>query len=244
MARSSAASRPLTDHQEIRSWAEERGAKPACVRGTGGSNDVGIIRLDFPGYSGEGSLDEISWDEWFQQFDDSDLALLVQNQTADGQQSNFNKLVSKETAGLDRGNRKNSSTHISARSFGRRAQATSTSNGVAEDEDESSEDDTDFEEEGEASVSGDMAEADYEEADLDDLKQSGQRNGRGKTNRSRSRQTQAGSQTRSSSRSSKSTTGRRTSIRSRSKNQSRSTNRGTPAGNRRSRSRSAQGRSS
>ena len=101
MARSSAASRPLTDHQEIRSWAEERGAKPACVRGTGSSNDIGMIRLDFPGYSGEGSLEEISWDEWFQKFDDSNLALLVQNQTADGQQSNFNKLVSQETAGLD-----------------------------------------------------------------------------------------------------------------------------------------------
>ena len=40
------------DHDEIRRWAEERNAKPACVKGTGGGSDIGMIRLDFPGYSG------------------------------------------------------------------------------------------------------------------------------------------------------------------------------------------------
>ena len=57
-----------------------------------------MIRLDFPGYTGEGSLEEISWDEWFQKFDESGLALLVQDETARGRKSNFNKLVSRETA--------------------------------------------------------------------------------------------------------------------------------------------------
>lgn len=86
------------DHEEIREWAEERGARPACVRGTGGREDVGMIRLDFPGYSGERSLEHIEWDEWFDKFDDSGLALLVQDTTARGQKSNFNKLVSRGTA--------------------------------------------------------------------------------------------------------------------------------------------------
>src|SRR5947199_3400102 len=85
MARTSASSRPLTDHNEIRRWAEDRGAHPACVRGTGDNNDIGMIRLDFPGYSGEGKLEEISWDEWFDKLDQSGLALLVQNKTARGQ---------------------------------------------------------------------------------------------------------------------------------------------------------------
>jgi hypothetical protein len=85
------------NHDEIRQWAEERTARPACVRGTGGGEDVGMIRLDFPGFSGEQSLEHIDWDEWFQKFDESGLALLVQDTTADGQQSNFNKLVSRET---------------------------------------------------------------------------------------------------------------------------------------------------
>src|SRR5581483_5644211 len=100
MAHSSASSRPLTDHDEIRRWAEERNARPSCVRRTGGKNDVGMIRLDFPGYSGEDSLEEISWDEWFEKFDESNLALLVQDHTAGGEKSNFNKLVSQETAGV------------------------------------------------------------------------------------------------------------------------------------------------
>ena len=69
MARTSASAHALTDHEGIRRWAEERGGKPACVRGTGASDDVGMIRLDFPGYSGETSLEKISWDEWFNKFD-------------------------------------------------------------------------------------------------------------------------------------------------------------------------------
>lgn len=88
----------LTDHDEIRRWAEERGAQPACVRGTGGKGDPGMIRLDFPGFSGEGKLEPISWDQWFQSFDENNLALLVQERTARGERSNFNKLVDRSTA--------------------------------------------------------------------------------------------------------------------------------------------------
>jgi hypothetical protein len=87
-----------TDHEFIRHWAEERGAHPAAVKGTGGGEDVGMIRLDFPGFSGEGKLEEISWDDWFAKFDESELALLYQQETAGGERSNFNKLVKRSTA--------------------------------------------------------------------------------------------------------------------------------------------------
>ena len=56
-----------------------------------------IIHLDVPGYSGEGSLQELSWEEWFEKFDDADLALLVQDRTEAGERSNFNKLVSRSS---------------------------------------------------------------------------------------------------------------------------------------------------
>src|SRR5512146_696336 len=81
-------SRVLTDHDEIRRWAEDRKAAPACVRRTGGNGDVGMIRLDFPGYSGQQSLEHIDWDEWFQKFDESNLALLVQDSLSGGGTSN------------------------------------------------------------------------------------------------------------------------------------------------------------
>ena len=54
-------SQTTTDHEQIRKWAEARGGKPAHVKGTGGGDDTGIIRIDFPGYSGAGKLEEISW---------------------------------------------------------------------------------------------------------------------------------------------------------------------------------------
>lgn len=95
---SKAESKVTFDHDEIRRWAEERNAQPACVRGTGTDGDIGMIRLDFPGYSGESSLEHIGWDEWFQKFDERNLALLYQETTAGGEKSNFNKIVSRETA--------------------------------------------------------------------------------------------------------------------------------------------------
>lgn len=89
---------PLIDHVRIRYWAEERGAKPACVKGTGARGDIGMIRLDFPGYTGEESLQPISWDDWFRKFDERELALMVQDTTARGEKSNFNKLIKRDTA--------------------------------------------------------------------------------------------------------------------------------------------------
>jgi hypothetical protein len=148
MARTSASSRPLTDHNDIRRWAEDRGAHPACVRGTGDSSDIGMIRLDFPGYSGEGKLEEISWEEWFDKFDESGLALLVQDETARGERSNFNKLVSRETAGVSGagGSRSSRSQKSSGRSSGEN-EGRDTSAGYVEDDFGSSEDDLELEDE-------------------------------------------------------------------------------------------------
>lgn len=86
------------DPDTIRKWAEARGAKPATVSSTRSDDDPGIIRLDFPGYSGADSLEEISWDEWLEKFRENDLVLLYQEETAAGERSNFNKLISADTA--------------------------------------------------------------------------------------------------------------------------------------------------
>ena len=93
-------SKVTTDHEEIRRWAEERGAQPACVRGTGDEGDIGMLRLEFPGAPGahDESLQPISWDDWFRKFDERGLALLYQDETARGQKSNFNKIIARETA--------------------------------------------------------------------------------------------------------------------------------------------------
>lgn len=82
-----------TQHGEIRRWAEERGGYPTGVNGTGGGDDPGILRIDFPGYSGEDSLEKISWDEFFQKFDEKKLAFLYQDKTSGGEISRFYKLI-------------------------------------------------------------------------------------------------------------------------------------------------------
>lgn len=86
---------PTTDHEFIRNWVEERGGWPACVNCTGqSSGDLGMIRIDCPGFSGSESLERIEWDEWFRQFDENKLAFLHRAmQHADGQLDRFNKLV-------------------------------------------------------------------------------------------------------------------------------------------------------
>jgi hypothetical protein len=115
---SKSSSRVLTDHDEIRRWAEERGARPSAVQRTHTDDNVGIIRLDFPGYSGGDSLEEIEWDEWFDKFDDNNLALIVQEETAGGEQSNFNKIVSRDSVESAGSSRSKSTKSTSARSSG------------------------------------------------------------------------------------------------------------------------------
>ncbi len=83
------------DHDTIRKWAEERNARPSRVKDTGGNGDPGILRLDFPDYSGEGELEAISWEEFFRKFDESGLDFIYQERTESGELSNFNKLVNR-----------------------------------------------------------------------------------------------------------------------------------------------------
>ena len=89
-----------TDHDEIRRWAEARGGRPAVVRSTHGTGGTGILRLEFPNApnADDEALEPISWEEFFANFDEAGLALLYQDETAGGERSNFNKLVSRETA--------------------------------------------------------------------------------------------------------------------------------------------------
>ena len=86
-----------TDHDEIRRWAEARDGRPATVTGTESSGeDAGILRIDFPGGAGEESLEPISWDEWFQKFEENRLAFLYQDEKASGEDSTFFKLVRRD----------------------------------------------------------------------------------------------------------------------------------------------------
>jgi hypothetical protein len=83
-----------TDHETIRRWAESNGGKPAAVDRTHSDKDVGLIRIMFPDApnSHHENLVEITWDEFFKEFDERSLALLFD------EGSLFNKLIGRDTA--------------------------------------------------------------------------------------------------------------------------------------------------
>jgi competence ComEA-like helix-hairpin-helix protein len=78
-----------TDHETIQRWVEARGGKPAHVKRGSSAGDPGILRIDYPGFSGGQSLEPLDWDAWFDAFEDNKLAFLYQ----DEQDSRFSKLV-------------------------------------------------------------------------------------------------------------------------------------------------------
>jgi len=84
-----------TDHQEIRTWVEQRGGRPATVGDTKKGGDAGLLRIDFPGYSGDQELQEITWDEFFEKFEEKKLAFLYQDEMNDGKESRFSKFVNR-----------------------------------------------------------------------------------------------------------------------------------------------------
>jgi hypothetical protein len=90
-----ALSKTTTDHDEIKRWAEARGAVPAEVSSTHQGNEPGILRFEFPKAKNhnDSALRQISWDEFFKKFDEADLELLYQEKTAAGEQNNFNKVI-------------------------------------------------------------------------------------------------------------------------------------------------------
>ena len=96
MATESSESKVTSDHDEIRRWVEERGGHPARVKDTESKNSPGLLRIDYPGFSGEGSLEAISWDEFFEGFVKNVLAFLYQEETKDGKESRFSKLIARD----------------------------------------------------------------------------------------------------------------------------------------------------
>jgi hypothetical protein len=86
-----------TDHETIKRWAEQRGAHPATVKASKREGEPGILRLDFEPAEEE-ALEPLSWDAFFDKFDDQKLAFLYQDRTEDGSVSRFHKFINRSTA--------------------------------------------------------------------------------------------------------------------------------------------------
>jgi len=95
-----------TDHNVILRWAQDRGGRPAAVTPRTGHNHTPSVYIDFPGHpahaaiakawSASGaSIAPLTWDEFFERFEQDGLAFLYQERTSTGMPSRLFRIVSR-----------------------------------------------------------------------------------------------------------------------------------------------------
>lgn len=74
----------------VEDWARRRNAEPAAAT-RGDDGRARVLRFDFQGGPDKGGreLEHISWDEWWQTFEDRGLVFVYQEKKSDGNDSNF-----------------------------------------------------------------------------------------------------------------------------------------------------------
>ncbi len=100
-----ASTRTLTDRDEIRDWAAARMGSPAISEASpsvGGDDPVLSIVFDQASYQDQdrgadpaialGGREIVEWDEWFQIFEDKQLALVVSEEIP-GRKDSFHEIV-------------------------------------------------------------------------------------------------------------------------------------------------------
>jgi hypothetical protein len=85
------------DHQTIKNWVAQRKGVPARVKGTE-SGDQGVLRVHFPEFSKSDNLEEISWEGFFNDFDQENLDFLYQDKKENGETSTFHKFVTRQSS--------------------------------------------------------------------------------------------------------------------------------------------------
>jgi hypothetical protein len=80
-----------TDHQKIKEWTESRNGVPTVIKGTEDQEGNGLLRIHFPQASSDENFNEISWDKFFDEFDDKKLLFAYQ----EDEDSTFYKFVSR-----------------------------------------------------------------------------------------------------------------------------------------------------
>ncbi len=84
------------DHKTIRNWVEKRKGVPSKIKGTAKNADEGVLRIHFPEHSKSNNFEEVSWEDFFSEFDAKKLDFLYQDKKADGETSTFHKFVERK----------------------------------------------------------------------------------------------------------------------------------------------------
>jgi hypothetical protein len=84
------------DHHIIQEWVEKRKGIPTRIKGTGKTEDDGLLRIHFPENSKSDNFEEMEWEDFFKDFDKNKLDFLYQDKKADGETSTFHKFVERK----------------------------------------------------------------------------------------------------------------------------------------------------
>ena len=79
----------------IKKWAEERGGSPAITADVADVGPGNLLKLNFNDAEGE-KLESISWDHFFDEFDENNLAFKYQDIGSDGQKSKTYSFVDRD----------------------------------------------------------------------------------------------------------------------------------------------------
>jgi hypothetical protein len=78
-----------TDKKAIKQWIEERQGWPAVEIRTNESGTENMLWVGFPEAITHRNLQQISWEEFFEKFDQEQLTFLYQDVSLNGEQSQF-----------------------------------------------------------------------------------------------------------------------------------------------------------
>ncbi|MBB6681500.1 hypothetical protein H4O20_08595 [Aequorivita sp. 609] len=82
------------NHTTIRNWVEEREGVPAMTEGIANKSMAGqMLRINF--HENKEFLNKISWDVFFEIFDENNFQLLYDERIIDGKKSNYYQFVKK-----------------------------------------------------------------------------------------------------------------------------------------------------
>ncbi|NGX85294.1 hypothetical protein [Aequorivita sp. KMM 9714] len=82
------------NHTTIKNWVEARDGVPAMTEGIANTSMAGkMLRINF--HNNKENLSNISWDVFFEIFDENNFQLLYDDRTIDGKKSNYYQFVKK-----------------------------------------------------------------------------------------------------------------------------------------------------
>ena len=82
------------NHASIKNWVEERDGIPAMLEGIADKSKAGqMLRINF--HDKKEILNNISWDVFFEIFDENNFQLLYDDRTIDGEKSHHYQFVKK-----------------------------------------------------------------------------------------------------------------------------------------------------